>query len=291
MKTVARIIISVSLFLQVCESNKANAQQSVLTPGTPPLNGVYIPEHIERRKPLAYTSLREADVLWSKWIWRTVDLREKMNLPLYYPEEPTRGLYSLFDLIKKGVMTGELTAYDKPVIDDEFHYEMTISQVQQLLDGSDTVLVQNVNTGAMDRTIVPNPVSSSKIKQFWIKEVWFFDKQRSVLDVRIVGISPLMETLDKTTNEFRGYKPLFYLYFPQCRPYFARYETYNRHNDTERRTFDDIFHKRLFSSVIRKESNVFDRVVMDYATNMNALLESDRIKEEIFILEHDMWHF
>ena len=35
-------------------------------------------------------------------------------------------------------------------------------------------------------------------------------------------------------------------------------------NDTERRTFDDVFHKRMFNSYIIKESNVYNRRIEDY---------------------------
>src|SRR5665213_1798532 len=44
------------------------------------------------RKPIHYSYVREADVMWSKRIWRTIDLREKLNFPIYYPESSHDGL-------------------------------------------------------------------------------------------------------------------------------------------------------------------------------------------------------
>jgi len=266
--------------------------QTVLTNSTPPLDGPYVPEHLDKRKPIPYTHLREADVMWSKRVWRVIDLREKINLPLYYPEEEDiKDRQSLWKVIKMGLESGELTAYDKPVFDDEFQYEMPISQIKAVLNSIDTQIVQNINTGNWDTVYVPVAITTDKVKRYWVKEDWFFDKQRSVMDVRIMGISPLIEVIDKSTGDFRSYKPLFWLYFPQCRPFFARYEVFNRHNDSERRTFDDIFEKRQFESYIYKESNVYNRVIMQYASQIDCLLESDRIKEEVFEVEHDMWHF
>jgi gliding motility associated protien GldN len=256
------------------------------------LDGVYIKEHLDKKRPVPYTHLREADVMWSKRIWRTMDLREKINHPFYYPtDETVTNRKCLFNVIKYGLMTtGELTAYANPVFDDEFKVEMTPSEVKMSLSYTDTVYTPDLETGELIKKIIPMEIDAEKVKRYWIKEDWFFDKQRSVLDVRIIGIAPMREKIDKSTGEFRGFEPLFWVYFPQCRKVFARYEVFNRKNDAERRTYDEIFHKRLFSSFIHKEANVYDRVIMDYAQGLEALLESDRIKEKIFNLEHDMWH-
>ena len=56
-------------------------------------------------------------------------------------------------------------------------------------------------------------------------------------------------------------------------------------------SFDDLFWKREFSSYINKESNVFDRTVSPNNEGLDALLESERIRNEVFLFEHDLWHF
>ena len=60
---------------------------------------------------------------------------------------------------------------------------------------------------------------------------------------------------------FRGNDPLFWVYYPEARPILAKAEVFNFKNGAERRSYDDIFWKRLFASYVYKEENVFDRKI------------------------------
>jgi hypothetical protein len=60
-------------------------------------------------------------------------------------------------------------------------------------------------------------------------------------------------------------------------------------------SFDHWFQMRQFSSYIVKESNMYDLDIAGLEEfrddGVEALLESDRIKNELFILEHDLWEY
>ena len=62
-------------------------------------------------------------------------------------------------------------------------------------------------------------------------------------------------------------------------------------NNAERRTYDDIFWKRMFGSTIVKEANVMDRKINEFMVGLDGLLEAERIKAEIFNIEHDLWEY
>ena len=47
----------------------------------------------------------------------------------------------------------------------------------------------------------------------------------------------------------------------------------------------------MFTSRITMESNIMNRSIPDYMIGLDALLESERIKEEIFNIEQDMWEY
>lgn len=254
------------------------------------LDGVYVKEHTPTRQVVPYAHLREADVMWNKRIWRVIPLSEKMNLPFKFPLSKTmKDRRNLIDVIMDAVLEGSLTAYNS--IDDEFTMPMTKAEVEAIGGGTDTIEVQNPNPPYdWIKQVVKKELKRDFVVEFRIKEDWFFDKQRSVMDVRIIGIAPVMDDFDDQGN-FRGKKPLFWIYFPEARKVFANVEVFNRFNDAERRTLDDVFFKRFFASYVVKESNVYDRRIQDYKTGLDALLEAERVKNDLFILEHDVWEF
>jgi gliding motility associated protien GldN len=279
------------------------------------LDGLYIQQHIPTKKVISYPSLREADVMWSKRIWRKIDLQQKMNFPLFYPKVPLNDRLALWDIIKYGIENeGSLTPYDisgdgKPDFDGEFLYPVLPlngnredssykATIEGFLNNSSLIQVFDQETGepVYDEDgdeiykTVKESITAESIMSYLVKEDWFFDKQRSVMDVRIIGISPIIATYDED-GEYKGPKQLFWLYFPECRYVFQNYFVYNRKNDAQRMSFDDLFWKRMFSSYIYKETNVYDREISHYEKGgVKALLEGEKIKNEMLKIEHDLWH-
>lgn len=256
-----------------------------------PQDGVYRKDHEETRRMVPYVTLREADIMWSRRIWRIIDMREKMNQFLYYPIEPTNGRKSLISIIMDGIKDGRLRPYD-PVMGDDFKSALTLAEIDALTKGDSIPKRLQRPDPPYDEydTVIFRPLDFSNIKTYQIKEDWVFDRQRSVLEVRIIGICPVLAKFDADGN-FRGYKDMFWIYFPELRKVLANEEIYNRFNNVAQQiTYDDVFMKRIFSSYIYKEDNVYDRKIDDYLKNgLEALLESDNIKDQIRNFEHDLW--
>lgn len=275
------------LFLSVAFIVVTNmkAQPSIYQPGDYK-DGIYEKENSVNRRFIPYTHLREGDVTWEKRVWREIDMREKQNQQLYFPVDPVVSRISFLQLITKYILSNQLLAFQ----DEEFLNPYEPAVIRQKLVKIDTVVQSSfLEDGTEVTTRVGTADSTWMFRQFRkirVKEDWFFDKQKSVLEVRILGLG--IFTYDE---EKEAPREQFWVYFPACRPFFAKHEVYNWKNDAERRTFEDIFWKRQFASVATKETNVFDRQIMEYTKGIDALLESDRIKNDIFRWEHDLWHF
>ena len=274
----------VIVFIFVAAFNM-NAQPGVFQPGDYK-DGIYDKENTINRRFIPYTHLREADVAWEKRIWRDLDMKEKINQQLYYPTEILVSRISFFQLLSKYILSGQLIDFS----DEEFILPLEGSILKDKLKKCDSICEVSFdpdgNEITTSRWFCDSTAIFAQVQKYRLKEDWFFDKQKSVLEVRIIGVCAYQYNEEKD-----GYVQLFWVYFPACRPLLAKHEVFNPKNDSERRTFEDIFWKRQFSSKIDKETNVWDRRIETYTRGIDALLESDRIKNDIFRWEHDLWHF
>ncbi len=248
-----------------------------------PLDGVVEKKHLMDHPVLPYDQVREADLMWEKRVWRIIDVREKMNLCFSYPEE------YFFSIINEAAIKGDLKAYS--VKDDKFSLPLTKDEVASMSSSIDTISVFDPETYEENIKIVRNERNPDDVKQFRVKEIWFFDKETSTMQVRILGIAPLIDEYDNNGN-FKYTRPLYWLYYPDCRELLARHRVFNiGGNDASPMSWEDLFEMRFFSSYVYKESNVFDRKIEEYATGVDQLMEGEKIKQEIFNFEHDLWSY
>jgi len=283
MKTLLSLIVIAGLILGISSTSNAQILDS-------PRDGITNEIHMPDKKPIPYAPVREADVAWKKRIWRMMDLRQKINHPFFYPETPKKGWKNFMTVVMDAIREGTITAYDP--VDDQFLVPLTYQEIENKFSNIDTVPVVDPNNPQriLRYEVVKEDFKTTDVQQIKLKEEWFFDKQRSVMDVRILGICPMRNVYDENDN-FIGIEDMFWIYFPEARPVFAQAPVFNRHNSAERRTYDEIFWKRMFGSYIYKEENVYDRKITDYASGMDALLEAERVKNELSEFEHELWEF
>ncbi|MBL7984455.1 MAG: hypothetical protein JNM91_05620, partial [Flavobacteriales bacterium] len=121
----------------------------ILEPLPPPNTG-YGQYDLITQRVVPYPHIREADVMWHKRIWRDIDNPEKINLPLFYPLEPTDGRSSLFDVIKHALLTdGSITAYSAGVDgwDDGFMHPLAPEEIEGVLIQKERVIRENLAGG------------------------------------------------------------------------------------------------------------------------------------------------
>ena len=240
-------------------------------------------EIMGERRVLPYQPVRESDIMWEKYIWRIVDVREKMNLPLVYPEDP------FFKILSDAASKGDLPVYATD--NDKFTKRMSTDDVLSMLSKTDTVVTFDPETYEEKIKIVHNDINWEDVKRYRIKEVWFFDKETSTMQVRILGIAPLIDVKDNDGN-FRFERPMFWVYYPQARELLAQHRVFAAGGNTNATvSWEDYLEMRFFASFIYKESNVYDRRLENYLQGVDLLMQSDKIKNDLFNREHDLWQY
>ncbi len=250
-----------------------------------PLDGAYVKTITKEKAPIPYDYIREADVFWAKRVWRKIDVSLKQNKPFTYPQKP------LIEIIHSAAKGGDLTVYD-PSVDnsDQFKAVLPVNKVANIGVSTDTAVTVDPVTMQEVTTIQKSEFSNDKVVGYRLKEDWLFDEETSSLIVRIIGLSPVMKYLDSQGNDL-GETAMYWIYYPDLRSILAQHEVFNPKNDAQQMTWEDIFEARMFESYIYKVSNVYDRRIQEYSSGIDILIESDKIKNDLFVFEHDLWDF
>jgi gliding motility associated protien GldN len=244
----------------------------------------WVQEITGSRKALAYEPIREADVFWWKTVWRVIDLREKLNLHFKWPTAP------FIQLLLNAVQTGKCQVFSG--MDDDFTAPIAPKEALNVAGGGvDSIYVTDPGTGIQTLQVVTKEVNWNNVNKLRLKEVWYFNKQTSTMEVRIQGICPLYDNYDPATGDFRGEVPVFWVFFPNLRQILVNSQAYNPFPNGVRLNWDQVFALRLFGSYIYKIENVQDFRIKDYKSGIDILYESEAKKQEIFKYEHDLWEY
>ena len=252
--------------------------------------------------PLKYGYVDDRDILWSKTVWETIDLDERVNFPLYYPTD-TIGIgadrRSLYHVLMKNIRNGNLT---EVYADSYFTEKRKLSDLSATLSKVDTTDLgyEQMNAGEQisPEFINQRDLTAADIEEYRIKGIWFFDKRQGELKYRLLGVAPVApdvnfidnETMDPGENKVE----LFWVWYPAARQVLHQAKVYNQENSARPISFDMLLNARRFNAVIYKEENVHeDRKIDEYIfdNSLFQLLESKRIKEAIRDREQDMWAY
>jgi len=247
---------------------------------------------------------RKDDIVWSRMVYRVIDMREKQNYQMYFPMRPNDQYRSLFrlmlDAICKGVPVYKRGARDiKPIFEDSLRLkDEELSQVFAYDNNKEYNLIK-VRPDTKQTTVV-NDMYFKYVKnqlKFLIQEEYLFDKHTSRMYSKIMAIAPLYASHPDNTNSkesFRYFQEsvLCWFAFDELRPTLAKQYIIPNGNDAQQLTYDDFFAQNLYSSYLLGDSNMFNRMLLEVSANPTRIRkEQQRIETELLNFEEDLWEY
>ena len=247
---------------------------------------------VKQREVINPCFVREADAKFLRRVHRIIDVRQKLNHSLTWARNP------FAQVLWDNIVNGNLRPYRTDRLSDTAY--LTAEEAARTVAGVELIDVIDsafstpeepaYKTIEIERKFYP-----TSLVKFRIMEDWIFDYQRSVFEPRIIAIAPMFKAwLAGGIQDVNEY-PIFWIKMSQFRPILVNSELFNATNDAGRLTYDDFFQLRLFDSYVIKESNEWDydiNVFPEFKDNgVDALLESERVKNDLFIFEHDLWEY
>lgn len=258
---------------------------------------------------------RRDDVVYSRIVYRVIDMRYRQNYQLYFPTNPDEPKYkSLFRTILWAITQG-LPIYEKSTETGDikpnlWEEPLDVAEIPGMLntdqEGNGTgdiatddymLIHYDSTTNEITFNNYAYPAFARNQLKYLIQEIVFFDKHYSRLYSKIIAIAPLQSDKiqyyeDMPLMEAMYQSILFWISFDDLRPYMARQYIIPEANDSRRVTFDEFFAKKLYTSYLIGDSNMFDRMIGDYTADEKEIKkEQARIESELLNFEQDLWEY
>ena len=244
------------------------------------------------------------DIVWSRKVYRIIDMRDKQNYQLYFPMRANDQYKSLFrtmlDAICKGIPVYRRNAREiVPSFNDSARLEGDeLSKAFAYDNNMDNNLIQ-INPITKQAKIVGDQYYNYVKNQYkyLIQEIIFFDKHTSRMYSKVIAIAPIYalhpdNSQSKNPMKFFQESVLCWFAFDELRPYLARQYVIPNGNETARLTYDEYFAQKLYSSFILGDSNMFNRMLLESELTYERIhKEQNRIETELLNFEEDLWEY
>ena len=255
--------------------------------------------------PLAYGFTEDKDIIWSKVVWETIDLKERLNQPYSKKgDELIQNSKSLYEVLMEGMKSGKIKeVYATDDFQKRLDYNQIVSKLefvevdQAFLDD----LKANGEKPADGEGILKHQLQNEDVQMIQLKGLWYIDSRLGELKYRLLGIALLSKDIQAQTTQARmagidsnEMFPLFWIWYPDARKELANYTIFNPKNTSSAITYDEVLNARRFSSIIYKaQTNVGVKAINEYILEdaKSQLEEHNRIRNSIIQQEADMWSY
>lgn len=260
----------------------SKAPGEVIQDTIPLTDGFYQVNNMEDAVPFAYPEVNRKNIRFYKRVWRDIDLKDEKNAILAVPGN------SLIEVVMKAIEKGKLSLYSPD--DDSFKGRLSAQEGMARFADSVLVPIFDGEGNQIDSKMALNEFDPTRVTKFRVKEDIFFDKQRSRLETRIIGVAPLMNiTTSAELAESVGATPAFWLYFPQLRYSLVQVDISDPDKGLYEMSMDDFFVQNKFASTIVRESSPGMLQNLKETENGGQQLDGKKVEEKLDTYKKKLW--
>ena len=270
----------------------------------------------ESSDTLVHVFHRTDDGVWSRVVYRIIDMRFKQNYQLYTPVSAEDPVYSsLFRTMLRAIEKG-MPVYEKSSIVGDIRPYFNLSpmpkeMIPTVLNTDRTGELGDGNIATSEYMLLNYDSISDKMTfngysynsfvrnqlKFMIQEIIFFDKHYSRMYSKLLAIAPMnvdnaniydgMSVMEALYGQI-----LFWVPFDAFRPHMAQQYVTPRGSNSARVTFDDFFIQKKYSSYLVGVDNIYSRMIPEIGTTYEEIQkEQKRIETELLNVEQDLWEY
>lgn len=296
-----KVLFYVLAVLAYCTT--ANAQSIIDADDQSNPNDFYTKVSTTGKKPMPYPPVRQSDVIWEKVVWREIDFNERFNQFFYFPTNDSvnsQGRTNLVSLILRAVKNGEISnVYDDDDMKAPKDPAKAISDLagepiereRPKVDADGQTIFDEDGEPEMEKWLQERTFDITTATKIRIKERWYIDKQDSRQKVRILGLAFEYDKELASGNNARNWSFWIPMNDMTVRNVLVNANAFDENNDVVENSYDDVFIARYFDSYIIRTSNIHNRSISDYLVGEDAILEAQKLEEEIYDIESDMWEY
>lgn len=231
----------------------------------------------------------DADLEWTRTIYRQIDLSKDVNAPLYFPEDVIDGQENLFRIMLSLVVDERIPAYEyldgREIFTDKYQIK-----VQEMLDRFGIYYKQEGSGRNGSKYVIEEAdVPTSQVLNYYIIEKWEFDRRSNQMKVRVEAICPVLNKYGDYGGEAKY--PMFWVKFDQLRPYLAQqYVFLSDDNNLARYSLDDYFNMGMYQGDIYKTKNLRNLSLAQMHPDPDDLQHArDSIEQRLHSFDKHLW--
>ena len=232
----------------------------------------------------------EADLQWSKTVYRVLDLTKGKNPALYYPDEPNEDGQSMFFIIMRLLANNKISAYEyldgREMFTDEYKIK-----VNEMLDRFHVLYSEAKGSSEKNPLYVidDSDIPGNEILSYYIIEKWSFNTRSNKMRSRVDALCPVLHRMDEYGGVLKF--PMFWVKLNEIRPYIAQqYVFTDDDNNLMRYNLDDFFKLKMYTGDIYKVKNLQNKSLMQlYPDSVSLAHARDSIEERLHRFDKNLW--